>query len=186
MAPSRISEIGPRDCGEKIEPGSFVFTILGAAKVTGKAIYAYDVRFPDQGGLTTSIDRVTRKDENVYLDGIGLGETLFGDHMAANMIITADEAAQRKVSFTAGQNPILLNDETLTDLTDYMQGPYAGLQPYALARQAKSTDIIPLSAGSILGEELAPNQVWGVSVPVGDQYVLIPSESAVRASCCDC
>mgnify|MGYP006178348843 CR=1 FL=1 len=92
-------------------------------------------------------------------------------------VIDADESALRKLTFAAGQNGILINDETLTDLTPYMQGPYAGLQPYALARQTKSTDIIPLSAGAILGEELAPDQVWGVSVPVGDQYAIIPSES---------
>lgn len=102
----------------------------------------------------------------------------FLDGMAASQVISATEAALRKLSYTAGQNGILLNDETLTDLTPYMQGPYAGLQPYARARQTKSTDIIPLSAGAVLGDELAPNQVIGVSVPVADQYVIIPSESA--------
>lgn len=100
----------------------------------------------------------------------------FLDGMVANMVIDADEAALRKLTFAEGQNAILINDETLTDLTDYMQGPYAGLQPYAIARQTKSTDIIPLSAGAVLGEEIAPGQVRGVSVPLGDQYALIPSE----------
>ena len=90
---------------------------------------------------------------------------------------TAEEAALRKLTYTEGQNAILLNDETLTDLKSYMQGPFAGLQPYAIARQSKSTDIIPLSTGSVLGVEVAPSQVLGVSVPVGDQYVIIPSEA---------
>lgn len=90
---------------------------------------------------------------------------------------TAEEAALRKLTYTAGQNAILIKDETLTDLTPYMQGPYAGLQPYAMARQTKSTDILPLSAGGVLGQEIGPGQILGVSVPLGDQYVLIPSES---------
>jgi hypothetical protein len=114
------------------------------------------------GKLTTNL----ANNYNAFLDG-----------MAANQIITAEEATLRKLTFTAGQNAILLNDETLTDLTPYMQGPYAGLQPYALARQTKATDILPLSAGGVLGEEVAPEQVLGVSVPLEDKYVLIPSET---------
>jgi hypothetical protein len=102
---------------------------------------------------------------NAFLDGM------------VGAVITAEEAAMRKLSYVAGQNAILINDETLTDLTPYMQGPYAGLQPYAMARQTKSTDILPLSAGAVLGVEVAPDQIMGVSVALSDQYVLIPSES---------
>ena len=114
------------------------------------------------GALTTNL----ANNYNNFLDG-----------MAAAEYITVEEAAMRKISYTAGQNAILINDETLTDLTPYMQGPYAGLQPYAMARQTKSTDIIPLSAGAVLGVEIGPSQILGVSVPLSDQYVLIPSES---------
>jgi lysophospholipase L1-like esterase len=46
-----------------------------------------------------------------------------------------------------------------------------------MARQTKSTDILPLSAGGVLGVEVAPDQVLGVSVPLEDKYVLIPSET---------
>ena len=42
---------------------------------------------PTGGGLHSAINRVTRKDENVYLDALGLAEALFDDHMAANMIL---------------------------------------------------------------------------------------------------
>lgn len=101
----------------------------------------------------------------------------FLDGMVEKTVITAEEAAMRKLSYTAGQNGILMNDETLTDLTSYMAGPYAGLQPYAMARQTKSTDIIPFSAATVLGVEIAENQILGVSIPVDDQYVLIPGES---------
>ncbi len=106
----------------------------------------------------------------------------FLDGMVSATVITAAEASMRKLKYAAGQNAILLKDETLKDLTPYMQGPYAGLQPYAQARQTKSTDILPLSAGGILGKEIAAGQVLGVSVPVADQYVLIPTEAALIMS----
>jgi hypothetical protein len=111
--------------------------------------------------LTTNI----ANNYNAFLDG-----------MAANSVISSTEAAARKLTYKAGQNSILLTDETLTDLTPYMQGPYAGLKPYARARQTKSTDILPLSAGSAIGVTIGPSQILGVSVPLPDQYVLIPTE----------
>jgi indolepyruvate ferredoxin oxidoreductase len=54
---------------------------------TGAMVTSPDVQFPDPGGLHTAINRVTRKDENVFVDALGLAESLFGDHMAANMIL---------------------------------------------------------------------------------------------------
>ena len=95
----------------------------------------------------------------------------FLDGMVTNTIITAAERDKRLLSYVAGQNKILLTDETLTDLSPYMTGPYAGLAPYARARQTTSADILPLSTGSVLGVANA-----GVNVPLADQYVLIPSE----------
>lgn len=116
-------------------------------------------------GLTASL----ANNYNAFLDG-----------MVGATVITQAEATQRKIAYSAGQNPILLTDETLTDLSPYMAGPYAGLLPYARARQTKSTDILPLSAGSVIGTTVGgdPTKVFGVSVPLADQYVLIPSEIA--------
>jgi indolepyruvate ferredoxin oxidoreductase len=54
---------------------------------TGAMVASPGVGFPDPGGLVASINRVTRKDENVFLDALGLAEALFGDHMAANMLV---------------------------------------------------------------------------------------------------
>src|SRR5437016_11527911 len=48
---------------------------------TGAMVTSTDVQFPETQGLLVSIDRVTRKDDNVYLDALGLAETLFDDHM---------------------------------------------------------------------------------------------------------
>jgi lysophospholipase L1-like esterase len=101
--------------------------------------------------------------------------------MKANGIITQAELDKRTLSYKAGANGVLLTDETLTDLAPYMTGPYAGLAPYARARQATSTDLVTLSAGAILGTALAGSggtAVYGVSYPVTDQYILIPTETA--------
>lgn len=104
----------------------------------------------------------------------------FLDGMVGATVITADEAAKRKIEYKEGQNAILMSDETLTDLSPYMAGPYAGLLPYAKARQTKNTDILPLSAGSVIGTTVGgdASKVYGVSVPLPDQYVLIPTEIA--------
>jgi len=114
-------------------------------------------------GLTASL----ANNYNAFLNGmVGAGA------------ISPDEAAKRKLTYAAGQNAVLINDETLTDLSPYMAGPYAGLLPYARARQTKNTDIFPLSAGSVIGTTIGgdPTKVNGVSVPLGDQYCLIPTE----------
>jgi indolepyruvate ferredoxin oxidoreductase len=71
-----------------------------------------DVAFPDAGDLRTAIDRVTRKDESVYLDALGLAEALFGDHMAANMLVlgAAFQAGAIPLSTASIEHAIALND----------------------------------------------------------------------------
>ena len=110
---------------------------------------------------------------------------LFLEAMVTNTIITAAERDKRKLTFVAGKNGVLLSDDVgysaggLTDLTPYMTGPYAGLAPYALARQATSTDLVPLAAGSVLGTCNGgnPSAVWGVSFPLPDKYILTGAET---------
>src|SRR2546427_6667157 len=70
-----------------------------------------DVQFPETQGLLASIDRVTRKDDNVYLEALGLAETLFDDHMAANLLVlgAAYQAGAIPVSETAIEEAIALN-----------------------------------------------------------------------------
>ena len=83
---------------------------------TGAMVTHTDVQFPESGGLRTSIDRVTRKDENVYLDALGLAETLFDDHMAANMLVlgAAYQAGAIPVSAAAIEQAITLNGVSVT------------------------------------------------------------------------
>jgi hypothetical protein len=120
---------------------------------------------------------------NDALDGLIANAAAFGidDDLKA-------EIATRKVAFEAGcNNKILLIDETLTDLGPYFDGlqgagainatQRAQLAPYEQVRHSTATDVIPLSAGSVLGEN-GTFGVMGVSEPVGDQYVIIPTEKA--------
>jgi indolepyruvate ferredoxin oxidoreductase len=78
---------------------------------TGAMVTSTTVEFPEANGLITSIDRVTRKDENVYLDALGLAETLFDDHMAANLIVlgAAWQAGAIPVSADSIEDAIKLN-----------------------------------------------------------------------------
>ncbi len=101
------------------------------------------------------------------------------------------EIGTRKVTYTAScTNKILITDETLLNLTPYfaaiLSAPQqAALAPFVQVRQTTSSDIIPLSTGSFLGTLVGgnPSLVNGVSVPLADQYALIPSEiSAIKSA----
>ena len=94
-------------------------------------------------------------------------------------ILSADEKAKRKLTYAAGKNGVLLTDQDLTDLEPYMLGAAAALKPYARARQATATDLVPLAAGSVLGTCNGGNAaaIWGVSFPMTDRFILTQSET---------
>lgn len=88
---------------------------------------------------------------------------------AGNGLITAEEAAQRTISFSAGQNAVVIVDEDLTDLTGF------GIPSY---RQATIDDLLVLPSSGIIGEEVNndPTQINGVSVPLANNWVLTATE----------
>jgi len=89
----------------------------------------------------------------------------------AGQVITAEEAAQRTILFSEGQNALVILDETLT--------PIGG--PETFLRQATADDLVVLTASSIIGtlnDPMDPTSVIGVGFPLGDKDVLIPSEIA--------
>ncbi|MEP2937661.1 MAG: G-D-S-L family lipolytic protein [Gilvibacter sp.] len=101
-------------------------------------------------------------------------------------IISAEEAASRTISFSAGLgNAPIITDTDLTDVSTILQGPPANL-PEELAnllgqlRQAKADDLIVLPAASVLGTQVGddPLQVNGVSVPLANSLVLTSTEQA--------
>ncbi|MFP9099932.1 G-D-S-L family lipolytic protein [Flavobacterium sp. RHBU_24] len=87
-------------------------------------------------------------------------------------LITADEAAARTVAFHEGAgNAVVITDEGLTNLSGL------GLPSY---RQATANDLIVLTASSFIGTSVGgnPQLINGVSVPLEDKWVLVPTEIA--------
>ena len=102
---------------------------------------------------------------------------------------TAEGLDARKISFAAiPNNQIVIADKTLPDLgpaLDVLAGLGAITAPqraqltlYQRVREANSGDLITLSAGAVLGTIVGGNPllVTGVSVPLADNFVLLPSE----------
>ena len=91
------------------------------------------------------------------------------------------EAARRRITYTAGdENPILISDDTLVDISSEFVGPLAALIGLAQARPATPDDLILLPAASKLGEEDTPGNpltVWGVTLPLEDGDVLTEPEA---------
>src|SRR5207244_9351292 len=60
-------------------PDKTVAVVSTSQVPTGAMVTHTDVEFPEANGLVTSINRFTRKDENVFFDALGLAQTLFDD-----------------------------------------------------------------------------------------------------------
>ncbi|MAP54102.1 G-D-S-L family lipolytic protein [Altibacter sp.] len=99
-------------------------------------------------------------------------------------VITAEEAALRQINFVAGVNYPIIMDDDLTDISGILQGPPFNLDPATAGllgqlRQANDNDLVVLPASSVLGTTPDPNNplgVIGVSIPLGDQFVLTAVE----------
>ena len=132
------------------------------------------------------LDAATAAALNAQL-GAGFNGSLNG--LAGAAMLSAAEAAQRQLTWAAGQNYILINDESLTDLGplwDVLVGAAqmsaaqrAGLEPYRFARQATDNDKAVLAAQGVLGlpnTAIPGDPTWGVSWPLSDEHVLTATE----------
>jgi indolepyruvate ferredoxin oxidoreductase len=92
-------------------PDKTIAVVSTSQVPTGAMVTKTDVHFPDAAGLLASVNRCTRKDENAYLDALGLAEMLFDDHMAANLIVlgAAYQAGAIPVAAEAIERAIALN-----------------------------------------------------------------------------
>ncbi|MBF0264558.1 MAG: G-D-S-L family lipolytic protein [Gammaproteobacteria bacterium] len=87
-----------------------------------------------------------------------------------------DELALRTISFSAGQNAVVITDEDLSDLSSY------GLPSI---RQATENDFLVLTTSGKIGtlaDANNPNSVWGLGTPLEDSDVLIASEISAIAT----
>jgi hypothetical protein len=104
--------------------------------------------------------------------------------------LSAAEMDSRKIAFAEGANNIVITDETLSDLGPYFDGllaaevisagQRAALDPYRRAREANASDFLTLSSAIVLGTTVGgnPQLINGLTIPLGDQYVLLPSEQS--------
>lgn len=81
----------------------------------------------------------------------------------------AAEVTRRTITFSAGQNAVVIVDEDLTDTSGL------GLPLY---RQATADDFLVLTSSSFIGtlDGGNPTQINGLSVPLADNWVLTPEE----------
>ncbi|MDT8281206.1 MAG: SGNH/GDSL hydrolase family protein [Gammaproteobacteria bacterium] len=108
--------------------------------------------------------------DQAQADAANAGYVAYNAGIAQALAAAPDEVAQRTITFVAGQNAVVIEDEDLTDLTG------AGLPNI---RQATASDLIVLPASAIIGTEKVPGDpasVIGVGVALEDGDVLIPSE----------
>jgi len=110
--------------------------------------------------------------------------TVFGAGDRINLLSESLEARDA--------NPLLIKDETLTDLSAQLTmaftptlGPASAAfygQVYGQARQAKKGDLVLLTTKSIIATDApgvpAPINKYGITYPLQDKDVLIPSEIA--------
>lgn len=84
---------------DKCHPSRTVAVISTTQTPTGHMISNRHVLFPALNPLTKGINKVTRSDDNVFLDGQALAEGLFGDSMATNLFMVG-------VAYQAGTLPL--------------------------------------------------------------------------------
>lgn len=84
---------------DKCGPQRTIAVVSTTQTPTGQMVAKRQVQFPAIAGLTAGIDRVSRKADNVYLDGQAMAEGLFGDAMATNNFMVG-------VAFQAGTIPL--------------------------------------------------------------------------------
>lgn len=109
-----------------------------------------------------------------YNDGLDAA-VFFGE-------ITQEEADRRKIMFSAGANPPVITDESLTKADVSLAfGAPPGSVILPKLRHAEATDLFPLPALTVIGQ-LAdpgdPTSVYGVGVPVPDKHTLTLAEQA--------
>ncbi len=88
-----------------------------------------------------------------------------------NGLITQEEASKRTITFHAGKNALVIEDESLTDLSAL------GLPSI---RQTTENDLVVLPAASIIGQPdpLNNNLLMGITSPLADKWVLTETEVA--------
>ena len=96
---------------DKADPARTIAVVSTSRIPTGSMVADAAVHFPELQSVLMSIDRVTRKDANVYVDAQAMAEGLFADHMATNPILmgAAYQAGAVPISVASIEQAIRLN-----------------------------------------------------------------------------
>jgi len=96
---------------DKADPTRTIAVISTSQVPTGRMVTDPATRYPELERLLAAIDHETRQSSNVYLDAQALSETLFGDHMAANLLLlgAAYQAGALPISPASIEQAIRLN-----------------------------------------------------------------------------
>jgi len=133
---------------------------------TGRMVVDVEERFPELRGQLEQIDRVTRRELNVYLDAQELSERLFGDHMPANTIVlgAAYQRGALPVSAEAIEQAIRLNGAAVEkNLTAFAWGRALVVAPDEVERLTRAADPVrvppePSDAERELIDGVAPEE----------------------------
>lgn len=105
-------------------------------------------------------------------------------------LIPASDGNQRKVSYTLGANPFLIEDDNLADLStvfDLLETTMAitaaqrvALTPLVRARHIRSEELVLITAQDQLSRPVPGNPalIRGLSFPLGDEFTLTEDELA--------
>ncbi|MDH5355471.1 MAG: G-D-S-L family lipolytic protein, partial [Gammaproteobacteria bacterium] len=124
---------------------------------------------------TVPYNPVVLTDQLLEVDPLNTAYGTYNGGLAAAVslfLISPEEAAQRAINFAIGQNALVIEDESLTDLS-------ATAVPLPSIRQATANDLIVLPSASKIGTEAVtgnPATKWGVGVALEDIDVLTETE----------
>ena len=125
------------------DPDRTVAVVSTHAVPTGAMVLDPKQGFPAVDGELQTIDIVTRREYNVYLDAQALSEQLLGDHMPANMLAlgAAWQRGALPLSLSAVEEAIRLNGAGVEkNLAAFAWGRACIIDPQAIADLVKPTE----------------------------------------------
>ncbi len=141
---------------DKADPARTIAVVSTSQIPTGRMVADTGVHFPELSSLLIGIDRVTRKDANVYLDAMAMAEALFDDHMATNPILmgAAYQAGALPISGGAIERAIGLNGVSVEmNLLAFRWGRMAVVDPSRVEAAVARVTARAVEAPSLGSEE---------------------------------